>query len=296
MNPTPDVLELWAPAKVNLFLRVLAREEGGYHQVETLFQQVELSDRLQVERTDGAGVDLVVEGAELGPARENLAWRAAVLALEAAGARGGVRIRLEKQIPPGAGLGGGSSDGAAVLTGVNRLLGGPLSPARLLELASALGSDVPAFLSPSPTTLAWGRGGRLLPLHPLPPRPVLLALPPFPVSTPEAYRRLAADRAGAPPCGASLLDLVELSSWDGVERLAVNDFEAPVFAWHPLLGKLREGLARAGAAPALLSGSGSTVFGVFEDPERASDAAVELAASFPEVRWLLSRTRWTGER
>lgn len=299
-------IEVHAPAKVNLFLRILAREEGGHHQLETLFQQVELADRITLEQDDSGGVSLEVQGAELGPPRENLAWRAATAVLEAvAGGSGsdapgrvppGIRIALEKRIPHGAGLGGGSSDAAAVLRGVNRLLGHPLSQERLLDLAAPLGADVPAFLSPSPTTLAWGRGDRLLPLPALPGAPVVLALPEVPVSTPEAYRRLAAARArtDARPRKAALLDLAALRRWSDVAHLAENDFEETVLTWHPALAAILGGLRGAGATLALLSGSGSALFGVFGDGAAAARAAERLEGAHPGVRFLVTRTLTTS--
>lgn len=296
------VLTLEAPAKVNLFLRVLAREEGGYHQLETLFQLLELADRLFLERTSRPGVELEVLGAELGPPRENLAWRAATGVLDAAGGSagslGGVRIVLEKRIPHGAGLGGGSSDAAAVLRGMNRLLGSPLPLEHLLVLAASLGSDVPVFLSPSSTTLAWGRGDRLLPLAPLPGASILLALPDFPVATPEAYRRLAewrgtrADGRGRWR-GPALLDASALRDWGAVAAAAENDFEGPVFAWHPHLGEIRDALRHSGAGVALLSGSGSALLGVFQGDGEAAAAAVALEETFPSVRFLVTRSRTT---
>lgn len=293
-------LVLVAPAKVNLFLRVLAREEGGFHQLETLFQRVALGDRITLRSRREPGIALEIEGADLGRPEENLAWRAAEAVLSAAGSvgvpdPGGVEIRLEKRIPHGAGLGGGSSDAATVLRGVNHLLGDPLAPPRLLELATSLGADVPGFLSPSPTTLAWGRGERLLALAPLPKAPILLALPSFGVPTPEAYRALSEGRAragggGAPGRGAALLEPETLATWEGVRRVAENDFEGPVFALHPLLGAVREALTGAGAEPALLSGSGSALFGVFGDAGAARRAAQSLGSAFPGVRFLETRT------
>lgn len=296
--PDEGILTLLAPAKVNLFLRVLAREEGGYHQLETLFQLLELSDRLSIERTARSGVELEVQGATLGPPEENLAWRAATALLEAAGgpgrSAGGVRIVLEKRIPHGAGLGGGSSDAAAVLRGVNRLLGLALPPERLLALGASLGSDVPVFLSPSTTTLAWGRGDRMLPLPPLPRTSILLALPDFPVSTPEAYRWMAEWRGrgaeGGGNGGPALLDPGGLRTWEGVAAASENDFEGPVFAMHPHLGEICEGIRRSGAVAARLSGSGSALFGVFIHEAGAAAAGIALGQTFPSVRFVVTRS------
>ncbi len=149
----PAAVRILAPAKVNLWLRVLRRRPDGFHELDTLFQAVDLCDEVEVSRRPGNGVRLTVEGAELGPARENLAHRAALAFLDAAGRSAGsdrVEIRLRKRIPAGAGLGGGSSDAAAVLRCVSALWGDPLSPAVLAELGASLGSDVAFFLGRGP--------------------------------------------------------------------------------------------------------------------------------------------------
>ena len=296
-------LSLFSPAKVNLFLRVLAREESGYHQLETLFQFLEFGDRITLERTDGGGVELEVAGEEaegLGPPERNLAVRAARSVLDRAAALGetrpgGIRILLEKRIPHGAGLGGGSSDAATVLQGVNRLLGEPLPKSQLLALAASLGSDVPVFLSPSPTTLAWGRGDRLLPLPPLPSASVVLAVPPFRIPTPEAFAELAAWRkerasAGEPGRGASLLDPGSLALWGGVVGAAGNDLQDPIFRRWPRLVPICEALEASGAGMALLSGSGSALFAVFPREGSAAEAIPALELRFPDVRFIHSRT------
>jgi len=296
-------LSLFAPAKINLFLRILAREESGYHQLETLFQFLEFGDRITLERTDEDGVRLELSGDQsegLGPPERNLAVRAASAVLERVAARGegppgGIRILLEKRIPHGAGLGGGSSDAATVLKGVNRLLGDPLSRTQLLELAGPLGSDVPVFLSPSPTTLAWGRGDRLLSLPPLPSGAVVLALPPLRIPTPEAFAVLAEWRreraaAGERGPGASLLDPGSLAGWGGVVGAAGNDLQDPVFQRWPRLVPLRSALEASGAGMALLSGSGSALFAVFPREGGAAEAIPGLEARFPEVRFVRTRT------
>lgn len=305
-RPPGDTLSLPAPAKVNLFLRVLAREESGYHQVETLFQLLEFGDRVSLERTEEPGVVLELAGDQaegLGSPEGNLAVRAARavldrVALEGGAPRGGVRIHLEKRIPHGAGLGGGSSDAATVLQGVNRLLGKPLSKAQLLEEAALLGSDVPVFLSTSPTTLAWGRGDRLLPLAPLPEASVVLAVPPIRIPTPEAFATMVEWRReevanGGRPRGAAILDPAALGGWGGVVGVAGNDLQDPVFRRWPSLAPLCRALESSGAGMALLSGSGSALFAVFPREGTAASAVVGLEERFPEVRFVHTRTRGT---
>lgn len=273
-----NALEVRAPAKINLFLRVLAREETGYHQIETLFCGIDLADRIRVELLTEPGVELRVRGPwELGPPVRNLAVRAARGFLSRIDAPGtGARLELEKEIPPGSGLGGGSSDAAAVLGALNRLSGEPLGEEDLLRIGGALGSDVPFFLGPSPLALAWGRGERIFPLPPLPSRPLLVVSPPFGVSTAEAYEALARDReeeAWAPR--ARIFAPGETSRWEDVVARAENAFETVVFGRRPELAAARRALRSASAAPSLLCGSGSSLFGLFTgDEERAGARAV----------------------
>ena len=153
---------------MNLLLRVLAREADGFHGLETLFCLVSLTDTLRAERREARGVSLEVEGADVGPADQNLAVRAAELVLEATGRRFGVHLTLTKRIPVRAGLGGGSSDGAAALHAVNQLANGAVPRAELLQFAARLGSDVPFFAIGAPFALGWGHGERLLRLPALP--------------------------------------------------------------------------------------------------------------------------------
>ena len=197
-----DRVELKAPCKVNLLLRVLAREESGFHQLETIFALTTLHDTLVASRRDGTDVSIDVRGADVGPDMDNLAVRAARLVLESTRQRLGVHLELTKAVPAGGGLGGGSSDAAAALLATNQLAGNPIPQHELLQLGARLGSDVPFFLTGAPLALAWGRGDRLLRLPAIPPAPGLLLHPPEPVSTAEAYALLAAAREHAPRRGA----------------------------------------------------------------------------------------------
>ncbi len=279
-----------APAKVNLSLRVMAREEDGYHQLETVFQALDLWDDVWVRPTAG-GVRLELDGPEPCPPEQNLAYRAAATYLARSGIRQGVEIRLAKRMPSGGGLGGGSSDGAAVLRALDALFEGELSTEALNGLAADLGADVPFFLSPSPLALGWGRGDRLLPLPPLPSAPVLLAIPAFSVSTPEAFRELArrrADTEPARPVGA--LDPELAATWGQISDLAWNDFHGPVFSLKPQLGELHAAMAGTGASVVLLSGSGSSLFALYDDPDARDRAGDDLAARFTEVNWIRTRT------
>lgn len=260
-----------AQAKVNLFLRVLAREAGGYHQIETLFQRLELGDDVVV-RTEVRGRALDCAGADVGPVERNLAWRAALAYAGAAGWPDHFAIEIEKRIPVGGGLGGGSADAAAVLRALDALAPRPLPAGRLLELALELGADVPFLAGDAAVALAWGRGERLLALPPLPARRVLLLQPPVGVPTADAYRWLGEDRGDVVPV-PRVLTPAGLASWAEVSALAENDFEAPVTRRLPEVAVLAD--ARPLFAPPMppgvvppiygMSGSGSTWFLVLAD-------------------------------
>lgn len=272
---TADRVRIAAYAKANLFLRVLARETSGYHSLETLFTLLELADELTVERAS-RGIELSVHGADTGPAEENLAYRAAKLVLAATGERFGVRIHLRKQIPVRAGLGGGSSDGAAALHAVNRLAGDVVPRHEILQFAARLGSDVPFFASGAPFALAWGRGERLYRLPPPAPAPALLALPPFGLGTAEAYQRLDAARTQDLQRGAVALDADALASWGSIGRLGGNDFENIVFGKEPPLKTLFERVAQTGPVLVRMSGSGSALIAVYRNEPQRDGAALEL--------------------
>ncbi len=259
-------VQVSAPAKVNLRLRILAREASGYHQLETIFLRLELADVVRVRRARTRSLDVSGDATDdgLGPTEGNLAWRAAVAYGEAAGGHDGWAIELEKRIPVGGGLGGGSSDAAAVLRALDAMAVRPVGESRLLAIAATLGADVPFLTSTSVCALAWGRGERLLALVPPPQRDVLLLVPPFAVSTAEAYGWLAS-RTDARTEASVMLHPGTLATWEGLGALAVNDFEPVVAARHRDIGALVAALRAAGCAPALMSGSGSVVFGVLPE-------------------------------
>jgi 4-diphosphocytidyl-2-C-methyl-D-erythritol kinase len=291
----------WAPAKINLGLRVLERRGDGYHELRTILQTISLADRLSVGYDPAAGASPARAGAIAGveqvrlgvePVRldcsdpalagpENLAFRAARDLLARGDWRGSVHIRLEKKIPPGSGLGGGSSDAAAVLLALARLLDPPPSAALLHEVAAGLGSDVPFFLLGG-AAMAVGRGEEVYPL-PDPPceRCLLLLIPRFAVATPEAYSLLGRQRvAGLTPEQRRHIISVFCSATSVSARgearnamgLLSNDFEAAVFPRFPQLSEWKDRLVKAGALLAMLSGSGSALFGVFAGRREAAAA------------------------
>jgi len=265
-----------ATAKVNLFLRVLSRETGGYHSIETLFCRIELADTLVARRVEAPGITLEVSGADTGPAEANLALRAARVVQDALRRPFGVSLTLTKRIPVGAGLGGGSADAAAALSAVNELAGSALPRAELLHLAARLGADVPFCLSEAPLAMAWGHGERMLALPALPSAPILLVAPPAAVSTAEAYQWVDAAREGAGPRGTVLLDVPSVGTWSDVARMAGNDFESSVFGRLPVVREAFEALARTRPLLCRMTGSGSTLVGVYRNERDRDDAMAML--------------------
>ena len=273
-----STVSLSAPAKINLFLRVLARNDDGYHGLETLLCLISLSDTLRAERREGRGVTIEVEGADLGPPEDNLAVQAAARVLEATGNRFAIHLTLTKRIPVRSGLGGGSSDGAAALLATNHLGGDAVPRHELLQFAARLGSDVPFFLSGAPLALAWNRGERMLRLPPLPSAPALLLTPRIPISTADAYGWVDSARRTSDRRGAVALDLDVLSRWGDIGRMAGNDFESPVFGRHAETRAAFEALVATRPLVCRMSGSGSTLFAVYRSARDREDATMMLGS------------------
>ncbi len=283
---TVSAVSMAAHAKLNLFLRVLAREDTGYHGIETVFCLVNLADRLTAERRESHGVTIDVTSAgpgappDVGPPEHNLAVRAAQLVLEATGHRFGVHLTLEKRIPTRAGLGGGSSDAAAALHLVNRLAGDAVPRHELLQFAARIGSDVPYLFTGAPLALGWSRGERLLRLPALPSAPVLLVTPSASVSTAEAYAWVDQARQSAGRRGAVALDGDALSHWGDIGRMAGNDFESPAFARHAEIRTAFEALVGTRPLVCRMSGSGSTLFAIYRSPRDRDDAKMMLGKKY----------------
>lgn len=255
-----------AHAKLNLRLKVLAREANGFHFLETVFVRVALADTVRV-RIASRGHALRVGGDEtlipaVGPPEANLALRAAQMYADVTGWPGGFEIDIEKRIPVGAGLGGGSADAGAVLRALQALAPEPIAGDDLLRIAASLGSDVPFLTSDATAALAWGRGERMLLLAPFPVREAVLLTPSFHVRTTDAYGWLDAVGTGEASSPAAI-PLAALSEWGAMQPWAENDFEVVVTSRHPEIAQMRASLSRAGATIARMSGSGSTVFGIF---------------------------------
>ena len=274
------------PAKLNLFLRIVAREPSGYHQIETLFQAVGLYDRIDAYPA-GHGIACEVRAAEvdpglgdiigdLGDPADNAVVRAAQLFYDLAGIEPGVRLVLTKTIPAGTGLGGASSDAAGTFSVLNALHGRPLRLHQIMRLGARIGSDVPFFCTGAATSLAWGRGDRLRGRPAPPAAHIVLAIPGARMSTGDAYREVSSKlQLPVPP---RWLGDIGTGDWEELSALQQNDFELVAFERMPELGALREALMTGGAVMARLTGSGSALFGVFVDEERARAVADEVGA------------------
>lgn len=264
-----------APAKLNLSLRVLRRREDGFHDIDTLMVRLPgLCDRLSFSTSEADAFTCDDPGV---PADDsNLVLKALAAYRAASGFAQPLAIHLEKRVPHGAGLGGGSSDAAATLASVNQLNGGAFDTAKLMEIAATLGSDIPFFLGP-PVARATGRGEHIAEADPLPSLAVLLLKPSFGVATPDAYKRWK-DSQELPGIayGAQVFPWGEL----------VNDLERPVFQKHLFLAEVKAWLmAQPGVAGALMSGSGSTMFVVLGDASRAEAIVAAAREELDPTLW-----------
>ncbi len=289
---------LRAYAKLNLGLRVLYKRPDGYHELRTVFQTISLADDLTISFTPAKSTTIEMHGTPDIP--DNLAERAARLVMEAAEKHGAVRLTLGKNIPSGAGLGGGSSDAAAVLLALPVLSGARLPVRELTNLASKLGSDVPFFLYGG-TALGLGRGEELYPLPDRPAEQALLVAPPVHSSTADAYRDLSATLTNVGL--QNKLDSFQNEAWgrtSGNDKPSlINDFEAVVVARYPELAAVRERLRQAGATRVAMTGSGSAIFGIFNNPGKLETARLAWQKKAePGERVFsvsfVSRTRYQG--
>jgi 4-diphosphocytidyl-2-C-methyl-D-erythritol kinase len=279
-QPSPSEITVCAPAKINVILRILDRRSDGFHNLWSIMQTVALEDEVQIRlRADRQDIQLRCDSTQLAADQSNLVYRAAAEVLARAQQSIGLDIELRKRIPMGAGLGGGSSDAAATIIGLNRLLQLEWSPAQMADAGQSLGSDVPFFFF-APSALVAGRGETVRPIAVEGARWVVLVNPGFGVNTKWAYQELAATRTAVTPLSLVQRELDRQSrvSWVQLIAAAENDFETPVFAVHGKLREIKRSLQAHGAEIALLSGSGATVFGVFADEARARQARAQFAS------------------
>ncbi len=272
-------ITLSAYAKVNLWLHVGKRRPDGFHDLLSVMQAVSLCDTVQLRQTMETGISLSVKGNETLPTnRENLAYRAAEAFLNKVGGNFGIEITIIKRIPVAAGLAGGSTDAAAVLKGMNALWGEPLDEEELLSIAATLGSDVP-FCLIGGTCLAAGRGEVLSPLDIKVPLHFLLVNSDEQVSAKDAYGKIdeysLAETTFPPP--ASIIFPLEAGDLKGICKEVYNRFEEAVLPMVPIAQSYKQQLIDAGAVAALMSGSGPTIFAIFESEEAAREAAKRIS-------------------
>jgi 4-diphosphocytidyl-2-C-methyl-D-erythritol kinase len=286
-RPSRLTVNVRAHAKVNLDLRVLGVRPDGYHELRTVFQGIELHDTLVCSETPGPFI-LKCRTPNVPLDESNLIWRAAAALWTALGRAGTVRdavVRIDKQIPLEAGLGGGSSDAAAALVALGRLWGG--APITLLrEVGATIGADVPFFLSGG-TALGLGRGEEIYPLVDLPPHFVVIVRPPFGVSTAEAYGWYDEDRASGQRDENREFQQLPVP-WPSRAAQMINDLEPPVIRRHQEIAGLKAQLRELGATAAAMSGSGSAVFGLFRSRSAAQKAVKPLSRN--GARALVTRT------
>ena len=262
-------ITLRSPAKINLSLSVLGKRPDGYHEVEMLMQMVGLYDEVTVS-IGGAGIQVNCDTDTVPSGEGNIAWKAAREILLASGKDAGITITIKKNIPIAAGLAGGSGNAAAVLTAVNQLLGINYNTQRLAEIGARLGMDVPFFFF-GPTAFARGRGEVLTSLPPVPPCWVLLVNPGFETSTSWVYKNLNLRLTKKVDC-TKIARLTVRNIAEGLH----NDLEVVTAAVHPVIHRIKEALLCQKALGALMSGSGPTVFGIFETESACRAAAVNL--------------------
>lgn len=270
------MIELLAPAKVNLSLRVLGKRADGFHELESLVSPISLFDRLELDHRSEPGIAFTCDDATLPAGDDNLAVRAARLFCASCGLEPNLSVHLAKQIPHGAGLGGGSSDAASVLLGLDALFETRLPTEALAAMAADLGSDVPLFVYRSAAVIR-GRGERVEAVPGIPELPLLLIKPPFGVPTPWAYQNWAQSRE-LPGIGYA----AQAFPWGAL----VNDLERPVFEKYLFLATLKQWLLEQGeVAGALMSGSGSTVFAVLREKQLGFALGERVAAEFGTDLW-----------
>lgn len=275
-------MQVKAFAKLNLTLDILRRREDGYHDLQMVMQSIDLADELTVTPAEGEGV-MSTTLSYLPSDGRNLAQMAAEAFRNAAGRGGRVDISIVKRIPVCAGMAGGSSDAAAVLRAMNELTGAGYTPAELAKIGEAVGSDVP-YCVVGGTALAEGRGERLTPLPPLPPCHVVVCKPPFPISTPQLFSRVDVRKIARRPDTEGMLAALAAGDLTGVARRMYNVFEDVLEPRRQAeISAIKAALIDCGALGAAMTGSGPTVFGLFDDPAAAESARARLSGSYQDV-------------
>ncbi len=273
-----NTIRLKARAKINLGLDVVRRRPDGYHEVRMVMQMLQLYDQICIEKTAEPGIRIHTNLSFLPTDERNIAYKAAKVLMDAYQIKKGVKIDIDKHIPVAAGMAGGSTDCAAVLYGINRLFRLGLRPEELREYGVKLGADVPYCLLRQ-TALSEGIGEILTPVAPLPNCPILIAKPPISVSTKHVYERLRLDENTVHPDIDGIVEALERQDLYGVTGRLGNVLETVTVSEYPVIIRIKERMIASGAVNALMSGSGPTVFGIFDDEKKAEKAYEDMRAS-----------------
>lgn len=272
-----EKVELKALGKINLGLDVLGRRENGYHDVRMIMQTLYLYDNVTIIKKKKPGIILETNFKFLPTDEHNIAWKAAQMLLEEFHIREGVKILLDKHIPVAAGMAGGSSNAAAVLFGMNQLFGLGLSQQELMDRGVKLGADVPYCIMRG-TVLAEGIGEELTPLPPMPRCYILIAKPPISVSTKMVYEKLDSKEIEKHPDIDGLIEGLEAQDLKKIAACMGNVLEKVTIEEYPVIAEIKESMLREGALGSMMSGSGPTVFGIFDDKHVAKEAMSSLKA------------------
>lgn len=270
-----DGINLKALAKINLSLDVVRKREDGYHEVRMIMQTINLYDKLEIKKSDEKGIHVTTNISFLPTNENNLVYKAAKLLMEEFGIEEGVSIHLYKYIPVAAGMAGGSSDAAAVLHGMNKLFNLKLSKRELMERGVKLGADVPYCIMRG-TALAEGIGEKLTKLPPAPECFVVIAKPGISVSTKFVYENLHANELTYHPDIDGMIEEIKKGSLEGIARKMGNVLETVTIKEYPVIEKIKNTMKENGAVNAMMSGSGPTVFGLFQTEEEAKKAYAVL--------------------
>ena len=263
-------IQMKALAKVNLGLDVIRRREDGYHEVKMIMQTVRLYDRIILEKTQ-KGISMETNLSFLPVNEQNIAYRAAKMLMDEFHIQSGLHIKIDKHIPVAAGMAGGSTDGAAVLYGVNKIFELGLTKRQLMERGVKLGADVPYCIMRG-TVLSEGIGEILTPVLSLPDCHILIAKPPVSVSTKQVYENLKLDKIEKHPDIDGMVEALRIEDLHGVTQRMENVLETVTIPEHPEIQQIKELMIKEGALNALMSGSGPTVFGIFDDREKGMRA------------------------
>lgn len=271
-------ISLKALAKINLGLDVVRRREDGYHEVRMIMQTIQLYDRLDIKRTQEPGIQIQTNLSFLPVNENNLIYKAAKLLMDEFSITDGVSVKLDKRIPVAAGMAGGSTDAAAMLIGVNRLFSLGLTKKQLMEIGVQIGADVPYCIMRG-TALAEGIGEALSPLPPMIKCPVLIAKPSISVSTKFVYQNLKLDDTTIHPDIDRLIDDIKAKSLHDIAAHMGNVLETVTIPNYPVIDEIKKHMLSNGAVGAMMSGSGPTVFGLFDDEDTAKKAYKAMRSS-----------------